>query len=154
MYPGRTHARRCEIGSVGPGLEDEVYAFRFATGEGHFLRLLAVGLVVSGDCILARGQIGELEATIFSGNGIVGVLQHRESAVHPRMNVTLHGNEFRLVVLVDYGRSSRWLPFVPFAVDLGERVDVMRGLIFIQNFEWLVHLKRKDMRQIAAAFLR
>src|ERR1700694_503189 len=153
-YPGTTHACSCEKGSIGLGFEDEVYAFGFAAGEGHFLRLLAVGLVVSGDCILARGQIGKLEATIFCGNGIVGVLQHRESAVHPWMNVTLHGDEFHLVVLVDYGRCSRGLRFVPLAVDLGEWVDVMRGLIFVQNLEFLVHLKRENMRQIAAAFLR
>ena len=57
-------ARDCEKGSIGLGFEYEVYAFRFTAGDGHFLRLVTVGLVVSGDRVLAWRQIGKRKATV------------------------------------------------------------------------------------------
>src|ERR1700674_3494806 len=143
-----------ETGSVGLRFEDKVCRLRFVARNGDFLALLTIGLVPSSDGVLAREQIGKIEATIFSGNRMVGVLQHRKSAVHPRMNVALHRDELHLVVLINDGRSARRLRVVPLAIDLGQRVDVVGGLILIQDFERLVHLKRKNMRPIAAALLR
>src|SRR5882762_4001086 len=146
--------RGCERGSIGLGFEDEVYAFRFAAGDGHFLCLLAVGLVEGGYRVFARWQIGQREATVVARNRVMGILQDRKSPVHPGMDVAFHRNELHLVVLIGDGRSAWRLRLVPLTVDLSQRVDVMRGLIFVGNLEFLVHLKRKDMRYIAAAFLR
>src|SRR6266403_2672920 len=83
----------------------------------------------------------------------MGVLEHRKRPVHPGVDVAFHGDEFHLVVLIHDGRCARRLRFVPLAVDLGERMDVMRGLIFVENLEWLGHLKRKDVRYVTAALL-
>jgi len=43
--------------------------------------------------------------------------------------------------------------FVPFAIDLGERMDVVRRLVIVDHFERLIHLEGEDVRNILAAFL-
>src|SRR6266851_910114 len=115
---------------------------------------IPVRLVEGSDGVLARRQIGQLEATVFSGNRIVRIFEHSERPVHPGMDVALHRDELGLVVLVDNGRRTWGLRLVPLVVDFCQRVNVVGGLIFIQDLEFLIDLKREDMRQIAAALLR
>src|SRR5437762_2598664 len=147
-----SHGR--EKASIGLGFEDEVYAFCFTARNGHFLRLIAVGLVEGRHRILARRQIGQRETTVGAGDRVVGILHDRKSPMHPGMDIAFDRNEFHLVVLIGDRRSAWRLGLVPLTVDLSQRVDVMRSLILVRNLEFLVRLKRQDMRQIAAAFLR
>src|SRR6266852_9588469 len=138
---------------VGLGFESKRDGLGFAAADGDVLGLLAVGLMPRRDGVFARGQVPEGEATTIVSYSVVGVLQHCESAVHPGMHIAFHGNEFRLVVLfADRGRS-RWLRLVPFAVQLRQWMDVVRGLILILNLQFLVHLKSQQVRNIPAAFL-
>src|SRR5580704_3082392 len=115
----------CQCRSVGLGFEEKVNGLGFAAGDGDFLRLLAIRLVPRSDGVLARGQIGKLEVSTLGGDRVVRILQHRERSVHPRMNVALYGDKLRLVVFVHDRRRSRWMRFVPLAVDLGQRTDVV-----------------------------
>src|SRR6202521_3554754 len=112
-------------GSVGLGFENEADSFRFAAGNGHFLGLLAVGLVIGSDGVLARRQIGKLKAAVFAGNRVVGILQHREGAMHPGMDIAFHGDHFRLVIFVGDWRSAGRLRLIPLAVNFGKRMNVV-----------------------------
>ncbi len=72
---------------------------------------------------------------------------HREVAVHPRMNVALHGDEFLLFELFRKRRRSRRLRLVPLMIYFGERMDVVRGLIVVNDFQFLVGLKSQNVRE-------
>src|ERR1700732_1143539 len=69
------------------------------------------------------------------------------------MYVALHGDEFRLVVLIDDRWCAGGLGLVPFAIDFGKWMNVVRGLVVIDDLKLLIHLERKDVRNILAAFL-
>src|SRR3974390_1271717 len=81
------------------------------------------------------------------------ILQDRKVAVHPWMNVALYGEDFVLVVFLGDGRSPGRLRFVPLAVEFRERVDVVRGLVFVSDFDFLIDLEGQDMRNVAATLL-
>src|SRR5580700_7123603 len=119
---------------VGFRGENKTDGLGFAAANDHVLSFLAVGFVVSGNRVFARRKIGKLETAIFAGNGVVRVLEHGERAVHPRVNVALHGNHLRLVVLIDDGRRAGRLRFVPLPVNFRERVNVVRSLIVVGDF--------------------
>src|ERR1700730_918213 len=69
------------------------------------------------------------------------------------MYVALHGDEFRLVVLIDDRWCAGGLGLVPFAIDFGKWMNVVRGLVVIDDLKLLIHLERKDVREVLAAFL-
>src|SRR5882757_440820 len=69
------------------------------------------------------------------------------------MDVALHRNKFGLVILFGNWRRSRWLRLVPFAVDLWQRVNVVRGLVRVGDFQRLVNLECQYVRYILAALL-
>src|SRR5215468_9226249 len=147
-------AKRAKPSLVGLGFEHEGNRFGLAAADGHFLRLVAVGFVPRGDCVLPGWQIRQRESSAVSGNCKVLVLHHREVSMHPGMHVTLHGNELRLVVFFADRWRSRWLGLVPLAVQLRQRVDVMRGLVLVHDLEFLVHLERQNVWDITASLLR
>src|SRR5580692_2575035 len=94
--------------SVRERLKSEIDSLRLAGADRHVLRLRAVLLLPSRQRILSGRKPLQAERPVLAGNCIVRSVQHHKIAVHPRMDVALHRNEFRLVVFgVDRSRSSR-----------------------------------------------
>src|SRR5437899_3373099 len=69
------------------------------------------------------------------------------------MHIALHGNEFGLIVLVDDRWRAGRLRFVPLTIYFGKRMNVVRGLVVVDHFELLIHLKSEDVWDVLAAFL-
>src|SRR5208282_1020489 len=97
-------SRRSYVPSVSLRLEGEVHVFGFVAGDGDIGSLRAVVLMPGGDGVLAGRQVRQLEATSILAYVVVIGLEHRELAVHPRMDVALHRDEFRFVVFCRDGR--------------------------------------------------
>ena len=107
-----------------------------------------------GDGVFTGREIGQCKRTIFFRRYcIVRILQHREVAVHPGMDVALYGNEFRLRELFGEWRCSRRLRLVPLVIYFCQRMDVVRGLIVIDDFQFLIGLESEHVRDVAAALL-
>src|SRR6266403_179462 len=138
---------------VGFGFEDEGDVLRLAARNGYFLRLLTISLVTGCDCVLAGRKIRQTETAIVAGNGVVRVFQDGKCAVHPWMHIAFHRNEFGLVVFVEDRRGARGLGLVPLAVNFGQGMNVVRGLVVINDFQGLVNLKSEDVRNILATLL-
>ena len=83
----------------------------------------------------------------------MGILQNRELAGHPGMNVALHRNELRFVILLDIRRRAGGLRFVPLAIDRRARVNVVRRLVVIDDLQFLIDLKRQNVRRVVTALL-
>ena len=88
--------------------------------------------------------------------GCVGTFDHGKIAVHPGVNVALHGNHLRcLPAIDDWGRAGR-LRFIPRDVAshrIGQRMDVVGGLIAGGDLEFLVRIHGQDVRDVLAALL-
>src|ERR1700687_1854397 len=141
------------LASIGFSLKDKANSFGLISSDGDFLCLLAIGFVPSRDRVLTRWQVRKTEAAIPAGNGVVGILQHCEVAVHPRMDVALHRNELRLAEFFGKRRSPGRLRLIPLVIDFSQGMNVVRRLIVIDDFERLIHLEGKDVRNVLAAFL-
>src|ERR1700736_3948510 len=134
-------------------LKDEVDGLCLRTRDGHFLILLTVGFMPCRHCVLSRRQVRQAEAAILTGNSVVRILEYCKVAVHPGMDVALHGDKLGLIVFVDNGRSARGLRLVPLAIDLGKWMDVVGSLVVVDNFQRLIHLKSEHVGNVLAAFL-
>src|SRR5258706_1031962 len=69
------------------------------------------------------------------------------------MHVALDRDELLLVKVFGQRSGTRRLRFVPFAVDLGQRMNVMRSLIRVHDLQFLAYLHGQDVRRIAAVLL-
>src|SRR6266852_9752906 len=79
--------------------KSKIDGLRFAPGNRHILTLFSVGFMPGCDGVLPRRQVWKFEPPIGSRHGVVRILEHREIAAHPRMNIALHKDEFGLVEL-------------------------------------------------------
>jgi hypothetical protein len=50
-------------------------------------------------------------------------------------------------------RSSRWLGLVPLMVGLGQRMDIVRSLVVIDDLQFLSRPQSQDMRYVLASLL-
>src|SRR5260370_3781471 len=143
----------CLATLIGLRFEDEIDGLCLVARNGHILRLIAVRFMPRRDRELAGGQVRETEATVPAGNGVVGILEHREDPMHPRMDVALHRDELRLAEFFDKRRSSRGLRLIPFVIDFGQGMNVVRSRIVVHDFKFLVDDHRNAVRYILAALL-
>src|ERR1700741_292499 len=134
-------------------LEGEVHGFGFVAGNGHVLRLSSVILLPGSEGVLARRQIRQRERASIARYRVMGSLEDSQIAVHPGMDVALHGNELLLSKLFRERRSARRLRCIPFAIDLGERVNVMRSLIGVDDLKLLAQAHGKNVGDVLASFL-
>lgn len=51
--------------------------------------------VPGGERLIARGQVRQLEFSVAPGDRLVGIFHDRKGALHPRMEVALHGDEIQ-----------------------------------------------------------
>src|SRR5271167_3326731 len=108
--------KRTKLPSIGLGLEYKRNGLCFRSANGHVLGLFTVRFLPRSDGVFPRRKITKTKLARFARHGVVGVLEDSEIAMHPRVNVALHGDEFCLVVFLDDRRCSRWLRLVPLAV--------------------------------------
>jgi hypothetical protein len=79
--------------------------------------------------------------------------ENNEIALHPGMNVAFDRNELFMIVGVGESGCAGRLHFVPFAIDLGERMDVVGERVAIRDVEFLTDAKGEDMGRVVAALL-
>src|SRR5882724_4534849 len=139
--------------SIRLGSENEVGGFCFVAADRDFLCLRPVTFMPRSQCVFSGREIGQLEFAGTIRNGVVRSLEHHEPAAHPRMNVALHGDKFWLVVFFADRRRSWWLGLIPFAIDLRQRVNIVRSLVAVRHFQFLIDLEREDMGRIVTALL-
>lgn len=133
--------------------EGEIEREGFTFGNGNFLSLRAEGLVPGGDDVMARRKIRERELAVFVGDGKMPGFQNDEIALHPGVNVALDGNEFLMVVGIGKRWSARQLHFVPFAINAGERVDVVRKGVAVGDADLLADADGEDVGGVMAVVL-
>src|SRR5208283_5546228 len=144
--PGRVRAdieaREDKGHCSGLSVKEEIDDLGFAAGDGDLAALRAVQFVPGGDGVLPRGKLRQGERAIFTGHGEMAGLQYREIPLHPRMDVALHGDEFFLVISVGERGSLCRLDAVPFAIDLGQRMNIVRERVAIGEADVLAHAHR------------
>src|SRR5271156_2617845 len=108
-YVDLSHSVRC-------GGENEIRSLALGSGDGHILRFRTVLFLPGRYGVFPWRQSADAEASIFTSHCVVRSLQHHEVAVHPRMDVALYGDEFRLVPLRINRRRAWGLRLVPFLI--------------------------------------
>src|SRR5436305_3297069 len=101
----------------------------------------------------SRRQIAEIEASVFSGDRKIRVLEDRDVTLHPGMHVALHGNGDFLAREGLFHLRSRGLCLIPFTIIDGLGMNVMRGGVIVHQFEWLIGANCQDVWLVKAAFL-
>src|SRR5882757_8713846 len=91
--PETGRARVARPGLIGFCDKRKINGLSFAPGNRNFLGLRAIALMPRRQRVLPRRKIRQLEISGSVGNGIMRSTEHREVAMHPGMNVALHGNE-------------------------------------------------------------
>src|SRR5579864_7546695 len=70
--------------------ESEIQALGLTRSDGDLLRHRAQFFVPGFHRVVSRRQVRQLEAAILTCHREVGVLEHSDIALHPRMHVALH----------------------------------------------------------------
>src|SRR5271154_5004812 len=126
--------RRCKLLMLGlvcwwrcwcGGVEFKVDCFGFFGADGYGLVLGAVFFLPGFDGVGAGRQVLQFEGTVFPGDGVVGILEDEDVALHPGMDVALHRDgEFSAGEGIVDGRSARSLRLVPLAIVFRHGVNV------------------------------
>ena len=110
--------------------------------NGHMLFLRSQFLVPRFYNVIAGRQIADLEGAVICGDGEVRIVNDSDKGVHPGMDVALHrDHDLWFNKFAQNGRIARPLTVVPFPVDLGEWMNVMRDRIRVNDTELLTHLQ-------------
>jgi hypothetical protein len=133
--------------------EGEIERKGFAFGNGDFLGLRAQGFVPCSNNVMACGKIRKREMALVIGDGKMSGFQDNEITLHPGMNIALDGNEFLVVIGIGKRRGARQLHFVPFAIDTGERMDVVREGVAVGDGDFLANAEGEDVGGIVAVLL-
>src|SRR5258706_14208795 len=141
------------VPSVGLRREGEFHVLGFVSRDGDVGSLSAIGLMPGSDRVLSGGQVRQLKIAAVLAYVVVIRREHREVAVHPGMYVTFHRDEFWFVVLLGNGRCPGRLRFSPVAVHFGQRVNVMRGLVVVEDLKFLIDVHGQNVRNVLATFL-
>ncbi len=76
------------------GLENELQNFRLIGFDGDLLSQHAVLFMPSLQRIVAGRNVFQIEGAILVGDREVRMLEDRDVALHPRVHITLYGNDF------------------------------------------------------------
>src|SRR5580692_10142962 len=102
------------------------------SGNSHLSLLCAEIFLPYADGISTGRQVSDGIFAVFGRHCEIGVVHNPYVSVHPAMNVAFHSNhDFRLDELSLQRRVSSTLTMVPFPVDLGHGMNVMRDWIGI-----------------------
>src|SRR5579859_144591 len=101
-----------------------------------------------------RRHVLESKAAVLASDLIIGVIEYGDIRLHPWVDVALHGNGNLGTREALHDRlSSRRLGFIPFAIVLGDGVDVVGGHVRIDDGQRLACLQGQNVRMILAALL-
>jgi len=81
------------------------------------------------------------------------VLEHRQDAVHPRVNVALHAYELGVAEVHHDRRSTRDLRAVQFLIDVSYGMHGMSDAVVVLHPHFLVGLNDDDVWSVATAAL-
>ena len=93
------------------------------------------------------------KTAVVTGDRKMAVLHHDKVTAHPRMNVAFDRNKFLVLVGIGKGGRAGELHLVPFAVDFGERVNIVRKGIAVRDLDFLADAHSEHMRRVVAALL-
>jgi hypothetical protein len=123
-------------------------------GNCDLLPLRPQGLLPGFDHVIARGYISYLESSIRSGHGEIRMLHGADIRAHPAINIPFDPNHhFGLDELAGKWILSGSLAMVPFAIDPGERVDIVGHGIGVSDPQRLARLYAHDPWMKPAAAL-
>src|SRR3989442_8237030 len=92
--------------------------------------------------VRAWWQILDVEAAVRAGHGEIGMLEDGNVALHPGMNLALHGNgDFLSREGIRNVRRAGRLRLVPFTVVLRHRMDIVRRLVGVFDVKRLTDRK-------------
>lgn len=113
--------------------------------DGDLLFLRSQLLLPYGEGVGSGREVADSEGTIVFRDGEIGMVEDADVGVHPAMDIALYrDHDFGLDELA-IERSIAWaLAVVPFAIDLGHRVNVVRDRVGVDDLERLVHLNSED----------
>src|SRR5581483_2152251 len=101
----------------------------------------------------AKGQVLDVEASVFTADGEVRVLEYRYVALHPRMDIA-PDRDSDLLTRERLLNFETWrLRLVPLAIILRHGVNIVHGGISVDDSQLLIRLHRHDVRVIHATFL-
>src|SRR5260370_9865833 len=138
------------------GLEGEVCRCWLSRSHSNLLRLGAVSFLPGGQGVIPRRQVIDLIGSFVVADAEWS-LDHYHVSAHPGMNVAfLMAVDFwRWPGCVDRRRSG-WLRLIPLVIGSAwrrHRVNIVRGLIAINNLEVLVLIDRHYMRLVLTSLL-
>lgn len=134
-------------------MKHEVQVFIVASSDGDLFGLRTVKFMPSRDGVVSRRQVWQRKRASVVGDGVMRILEYCKNAAHPGMKLTLHLDEFRLVITDHDGRSARGLRAIPLGIHMGHRMHGVRDHVVILHPDFLAGLDRGDMRRIAATSL-
>src|SRR5580692_560708 len=133
--------------------EDEVRSLRLAAADRHILRFRSVLFLPSRHGVLTGWQSFDVERPVATRDRVGRGLEYHKVAVHPRVNIAFHRNEFRLFPFGINRRRAVGLRLVPFLIYLRQRMDVVGSLVVVIDLQLLVRFQRQNMRNILTALL-
>ena len=93
------------------------------------------------------------ETAVVSGHREERSLENHKVAQHPGMEIAFYGDELFLII----GVGKRWraggLDLVPFAIDFGERVNVVGKRIAVGDPDLLANAKGADLGGVLATLV-
>src|ERR1700682_5313892 len=138
---------------VGRRLEGEIRLRGSPAGDRDFLCRRTKLFLPRGQRVLSGRQSLQAELAVVIGHRIVRRPEHGEISMHPGMNIALHGNDLRLLISDLDWRGARRLRPVPLGIQLRHRVNVVRSLVVILDFEWLIYFHCGDVWDVLTPFL-
>src|SRR5579872_5904513 len=150
--------RRPELSQTTKSLlcfESKIGSRGLAARYRNFLSLCSQVFLPCCHRVISRGHVVDGVGAIGIG-GRVRTFHYDEPSMHPGMDIALHWDDFGgLPTLLD-GRRSGGLRLIPWNVAghwIGQRVNVVRGLIAGLDLEFLVDVHRQHVRRVHTILL-
>src|SRR5258706_2905524 len=145
---------RCNSAVCKLSFEREVQLRRFLALYRDLLNHFAILLLPCGDGIGSRRQPLDFERTILGAHREERMSEYRDVRLHPGMNIALdrHRRPLRLIeaFLLQVAAGLR---FVPLAIDLRQRMDIVRSLIAVADIHFLPGDNAQYVRLVQTAML-
>src|SRR5258706_6439131 len=145
---------RCNSDVCKLSFEREVQLRRFLALYRDLLNHFAILLLPCGDGIGSRWQSFDLERAVFGTHREERMGKYRDVRLHPGMNIALHRHRrpLRLIEAL-FLQVAAGLRFVPLAIDLRQRMDIVRSLIAVADIHFLPGDNAQYMRLVQTAVL-
>lgn len=103
-------------------MKHEVQIFLVAGSDGDLFGLRTIEFMPCRDGVVSRRQVWQRKRAGAVGDRVMRILEHRKNAAHPGMKLTLHLDEFWLVI-TDHDGGSAWrLRAIPLGIHMSHRM--------------------------------